>query len=512
MSQTLCTLAKVADLSADAARRVITGLALPYGVVGRTDRGPVTVEAGAVTIPADLRWVKLYRDHRNPDGSGTPVGYVSAATDTPTGLALTFRVGSGADGDLALSDAAEGIRDALSVELSAVQLSPDGSRVVSAVLEAVALVAIPAFADARVHSVQAARPGPDETPTLATKEPTMNAPATDFPADRVTVDSTAGALPAESPARYAGTEPALSATAAAPYGLHAARTQPRPMSWAQVCDTLHAARHGDATLSAALVDITRSANPWVSPDGWVGEVWSGVAYERAVVPLLNPDVLTHWKVTGWRWKTRPVVKDYAGDKTEVPSGPAVTETVAVEAKRLAGAHDLDRKFFDFNDQAFIASYFRAMAESYAYESDQRAASFVMSSATAAGSAPSLLKAVAKGKTFLKLQARTRASYVLVSPTDLEALIDVTRDNLPAYLELLGIDPRNFVDSEFVPAGTVVVGARPAATFYELAGSPIRVETVDIARGGRDGALFGYWAGLLHSAKGIAKVTITAPTA
>jgi hypothetical protein len=509
MTETLCTVADIADVTADAQRRIITGLALPYGIQGRTNRGVVTVEAGAIVVPGDLKRVKLYRDHRRPDGTGTPVGYAASASDTPAGLTLAFKVGAGADGDLALSDAAEGIRDALSVELSDVQLSPDGLRVVRATLDAVALVAIPAFADARVHTVQAASTGPDTTTTEETMPDAIETPAADLTA-AATTEPPAGQVPSVAPAgQVPSVAPApTSAPAAAPFGLHAARTEPRPMSWADVCDTLQAARQGDTTLHAALADITRSANPWVSPDGWVGEVWSGVAYQRVVVPLLNPGTLTHWKVTGWRWVIKPEVNDYTGDKTEVPTNAPTTEAVSVEAKRLAGAHDLDRKFWDFNDTEFISSYFAAMAESYAYESDQRAAAFVMASATAAGSAPNLLKAVAKGRTYLKTNARTRASYVLVNPTDMETLLDLTNDDVPAYLELLGIDPRNFTDSEFVPAGTVVVGAKPAATFYELKGSPIRVEAVELAKGGRDGALFGYYATLLHNAKGIAKVTVT----
>ncbi|MBF6483847.1 hypothetical protein IU431_06705 [Nocardia otitidiscaviarum] len=501
---TLCMVAD-ADVTADAARRVINGLALPYGVPGRTNRGEVTVERGAIAIPGDLKRIKLFRDHRRPDGTGTPVGYVLAADDTDAGLTLTFKVGTSPDGDLALSDASEGIRDALSVELSGVQLSPDGRRVVRATLDGVALVAIPAFSDARVHSVTAANPGP-ENPTSTEGAPMDPETTTDpaAPADAPPADLTAAAT--EPPA---GQVPSV-APATAPAGLHAARTEPRPMSWTDVCDTLHAARMGDTTLHAALADITRSANPWVSPDGWVGELWSGVAYERQVVPLLNTAPLRHWKMTGWRWVTKPQVDDYAGDKTEIPTNPVTTESVPVEANRLAGGHDLDRKFFDFNDQEFISSYFRAMAESYAYESDQRAAAFVMASATAAGDAPDLLKAVAKGRTYLKLNARTRASYVLVNPTDMETLLDLTNDDVPAFLDLLGIPPQNFTDSEFVPAGTVVVGAKPAATFYELPGSPIRVEAIELAKGGRDGALFGYYATLLHNAKGIAAVTVTPP--
>ena len=45
----------------------------------------------------------------------------------------------------------------------------------------------------------------------------------------------------------------------------------------------------------------------------------------------------------------------------------------------------------------------------------------------------------------------------------------------------------------------------AATFYELSGSPLRVEAEHIAKGGRDAALFGYTAKLLNRKEGLVKV-------
>ena len=56
---------------------------------------------------------------------------------------------------------------------------------------------------------------------------------------------------------------------------------------------------------------------------------------------------------------------------------------------------------------------------------------------------------------------------------------------------------------------MVAGTKAAGTFYELQGAPIRVEAIDIARGGIDEALFGYWATLLHDARGIVRSNITA---
>ncbi|MHD0111144.1 hypothetical protein ACQX3I_12060, partial [Corynebacterium diphtheriae] len=66
------------------------------------------------------------------------------------------------------------------------------------------------------------------------------------------------------------------------------------------------------------------------------------------------------------------------------------------------------------------------------------------------------------------------------------------------------DPAKWVTSEFVEKGTAIVGAKQAATFFELAGSPLRVEAEHIAKGGKDAALFGYTATLINRKEALVK--------
>lgn len=476
----------------DVESRTITGLALPYGVLGNTSGGKVSVDAGAVGFPSDLRRVKLLRDHDR----SAPVGYLESIEDGPNGLVAKFRVGNTAEGDAALVEAAEGIRDGLSVELSGVTRSPDGQRITESTLDAVALVAVPAFADARVSSVKASK----EEENMYTKD--------QWDA-WLAAESIFAAGAASVTASSTSTEGTGVATAPAGFNLSARKSE---LTFSQACKTIQAVRTGERSedITAALSDITRSANPWVSNTGWVGELWSGVSYERAIVPLLTSAALTNWKVTGWRWIVEPAVASYAGDKAAVPSNAPTTESVSVEALRLAGAHDIDRKYIDFNDTEFMSSYFAAMAESYAYKSDQAAAAFLVANgSTLAAGAVGLLKAVALAANKVKIDSRAKATFVLVNPTDLIDLINVRSDAVPAFLATLGIDPANFQASEFVAAGTVLVGAKPAVTFYELQGSPIRVEAVSIVNGGYDAGVFGYYAPLLQNAKGLVKATFTA---
>src|SRR5699024_11952994 len=104
--------------------RTIKGLVVPWEEIGYTSAARLKVKKDSITIPSDLKRVKLLRDHSNVDGFA-PVGYATAARSTDKGLEMTFKIGETADGDKALVDVQEGIRDALSVELIETRTSGD---------------------------------------------------------------------------------------------------------------------------------------------------------------------------------------------------------------------------------------------------------------------------------------------------------------------------------------------------------------------------------------------------
>lgn len=499
--------------------RTVTGLALPYGVPGHSSRGRVIVDRGAVALAADLKRIKLYRDHS--DASGTPVGYCTAAEDTAEGIVMSFKIGATPDGDAALADVAEGIRDALSVEIMGAELGP-GNRLKAGTITAVALVAVPAFDDARVHGFTASL----NTDPADGQAPEPVAPVADAGAVDNDRDNDANTTPEEdedmtnetkSPAPEPvatvpapATPAAPAAPAAAPVGLTAARTRTPEITFASVVDALLGAREGaprNDLMTAALADITRSAHPGVASSAWLGELWSGIAYKREIVPTMTAKRLTSMRGTGWRWVTKPTVDDYAGDKAEIPTNTPVTEAVTLTPKRLAGGHDIDRAYFDFNDREFLASYFGAMTESYAIVSDERAAEFLaLEAAKNIGPAQSdLLRAAAKARQLIKGARAGEATSFLVNPEDMFALMDLTALDNPAYLELLGVDPAKFITSEAVTAGSVIAYAKPAVEFHELGSAPIRVEAEHIANGGRDAAVFGYYAPFVANPAGIVEV-------
>lgn len=490
MTKTTIVAARQPD--ADADKRTISGLVLPYGRAGHTSAGPVTVSAGAVSLPSDLGRIKLLRDHSDQPGF-SPVGYATAVEDTPEGIRMSFKIGNTADGDVALADVTEHIRDALSVELINTTVDAAGT-LTAGTLTAVALVPIPAFDDARVDLITASR---SDDPEEDTDDP-------DPDTDDVDGEEDADADTTER------TNDMTTTTATVPGGLPSGTTETMTASKVITAIGDLRARRQTPLLTAALEDITYSANPATRAPAWLGELWDGSEYSREIVPTMTNRELTGLEAVGWRWKKKPEVDDYAGDKKPVPSNEVETEEVRMKAKRLAAAHDIDRAYFDFNETGFLDSFFRARVADYALKTDERAVKFLVDAATNdAASKPSaeadLLRAAAKARQIIKAQVRVEPSAWLVNPADMFSLFDITMLDIPQYLELLGVDPKRFVTSELVPAGAIISYAKPAVSWFELAGSPIRVDAEHIDKGGIDSGVFGYWAAMLNNPNGIVRV-------
>lgn len=486
--------------------RTISGLILPFNKPGYTSSGAVTVLEGTVHWPDDVKRVKLLRDHSTDTGF-KPVGYAEQIEETPEGIRATFRIAATPDGDEALADVKEGVRDALSVELIHTNVGGDDT-LTAGELSAVALVPIPAFADARVDLITASQyvggdsEPAEESPQGESQESENVKPDTP-PAEQEEVDQdddqeevdhmdTTDKQPAKAPvAELAGASKALTLTAA--------------------INNIAALRRGEATLTAALEDITYSANPAAQAPKWLGQLWEGLAYQREVVPTMTQAVLTDLKATGWRWKKRPEVDDYAGDKADIPTNKPTTEAVEVAAKRLAAGWDIDRAYYDFGHTEFIQAFLEAAREDYAQKTDERAAQaiagFAGESTLKPVTQPDLLHAAAHARQLIKNGARVEPTAFLVHPDTMFGLLDISMLQVPQYLDLLGVDPSKFVSTPFVPKDAVIGYAKPAVTFYELAGSPIRVNAQHIAQGGIDEALFGYYATILNEPRGIVRVNV-----
>lgn len=503
-------------LTADKAARTVTGTILPYGEIGHTNMGPVTAAPG-VTIP------ELVRANVGHDRN-VPVGRLAAFDDTDSGITGTFSVSATPAGDALLAEIAAGDRDGLSVEIDDAVIT-DGV-LSGGTLSWVGFVTEPAFSSARLTGADAsetdATVNDDGSVTVATPSAvvTVSITETEPPPE----DDT-GTAEDEPPDNREDEEMAATTAAARPNvpvltgGAQDDRNAIRSLRdyvtlWA-------AAKNGnDHRLLAALQDVTWSGiGVNVAQPQWIGELWSGNPYTRVIVPLINSGTLTSLKIQSWRWTTKPVMAEYAGDKADVPSNPIATEPVEDDATRYAGAHDIDRALVDFPNPAVLEGYYTAMTESYARLTDAAALNDLLAAAPTVtlGSVPSGVSASAAAlvDAALAVAEVARPTFAVVAADVLRDLLLTPRD---AVLELLsqslGLEGGSVIGFSIIARpemnpGTVLVGTRSAATFYELGGgAPIRVQALDIARGGVDAGVFGYGGTVIHMAEGLAKADVS----
>lgn len=526
-------------LTASAEDRTITGLLLPYGEVGRTSIGSVTVSAGAVTVPEDVSSVVLNIEHDDT----RPVGRASSIEETEAGLVATFAVARTRTGDDLLEEAAEGLRAALSVEIDNTQVK-SGALIGGDLIGAGAVVR-PAFPSAQLVAAdygmdehtevsrETTYTDPDGTQTTVTEttETTRTSETTEQTPDDDDTDEDDEILEDTDPQEedeMGNTTAAARVQAGTLAASRAGRgTAPaggtKSISATELFKMLAGAqKDGGRALHAALSDIVPGDVLGMEQPQYVGELWDGKAYERRIIPLFNHDDLDSFEVTGWRWVTKPVVAPYAGNKTAVPSNKIKTEQVKINAERIAGAHDIDRKFRDFNDTAFFEAYFAAMTESYAKVSDAQVLADVVEAATDVtpgelpADVPRGLVYVVDGALAVLNETDTAPSFAVVSTSLWRDILLTPKDKTLEYLssglglESGDLDGFRLIPSASIDAGSVLVGAKDAVTVHELGGpAPIRVEALDVARGGVDEGVFGYYAVNVHDAGGLAHVAAPA---
>jgi phage head maturation protease len=153
----------------DAQARTITGLAVPYNAVANKFGMKYSFAPGSLEYSAPVRVAHL-QDHT------TPVGFTRSITDSPEGPVVELYVGSGPDGspvkmarDQLLYDAADGVYGGLSIGVD-FNMDPESGDVTydadtdtyvvqRATWRETSTVSVPAFDDARITQVTAARQG-----------------------------------------------------------------------------------------------------------------------------------------------------------------------------------------------------------------------------------------------------------------------------------------------------------------------------------------------------------------
>lgn len=492
-------------LNASVDDRTLTYRLLPFGEEGRTSLGKVTASAGSVTIPEDVSALSANIEH---DGT-RPVAKFVRVEETDGGLDATLRVLPTTAGNDLLVEASEGVRTGISVELDEVRIRNGALQ--AGVLTGAGFVVRPAYPSALLTAADAGEDVEDVQKETSVDQ-TENEP------------EVSGQTHEEAIVPQDTEQESQSLAASAPTGLRPAGSQMKASKGASEVFQMLAAAHksgGQGRLMAALSDIVPGDILGQEQPQYVGELWSGKAFVRRIIPLLNSAPLSSFKVAGWRWVTKPTVAAYAGNKAAVPSNSAETEAVDIDAERIAGGHDIDRKFRDFNDEEFWASYWRAMTESYAQVSD---AAVLADLVTAAGTpvdmgavptdvAPGLV-AIVDGALEVLTKTNSLPTFAVVPTALWRGIVLTKKDDTLAYLNAsMGLEDGTLDTFRIIPsaaaglAGTrVLVGARDAATVHELGGeAPIRVEALNVPNGGIDAAVFGYYAVNVHDDDGLVLV-------
>lgn len=508
------------QVTPDPEARTISGVITVYDTMSPDGR---QVVSGALTPREPLKRVKMLRDHDHAQ----PVGYMT--TIDPAASVASFYVPEGDDGDRALAEAANGLRDGLSVGLTITEYLFDDDYnlfIFAAELNEVSLCAIPAFQDAGVTTVTAAL-------TTPTKELyTMNRAAlaaalaagtisqTVYDAQLAHLDAvdlaareaitpappaTTPTVQAVAPEFAAGPEPVTPARAAV-----VVREQ-QALSLNEVVRRVSlAAKTGRAgEVALALQDVIPAddaGEAFILRADWIGEIFRARAISRPWIDSFGvPGQLTSMTRKGFKIGTRPSISKYAGNKTPITStGKLTTTPVEYENYRWAGGWDIDRAFYDFGDEAYLTAFWNAAVEDYQVQSDTEVGDLVLDAAAANTAVyPNLLAGL------IGLAGRGRAikgaavNRIKMADDLFDVYANLKQADVPFWLANATTAPLDLTTGDAdlaqlhisadssIPAGNIVAYDTRAAAVLEK--SPIQVQAFDIAKGGIDLGFYSYGA-------------------
>lgn len=494
--------------------RTVSGLLVPFGEKCRSNLGEFTVEADSLTLPRHPSGAAFTDEHDRVVGEGVLLAQEA------DGIHATFRIDETDAGDAALEAVRSGKRRHLSVE--AAHMVIQAGKAISGRLFGGSLVERPAFPSAVLLAAEGDEVEQGTEPTETKEE--FNDTFTDedgtehtrkvtrttrVDGDTTTITEVTEIIEPEAPAEGDPEMPnaTVPGTLLANQANKSTKAEPvTKAAFAKIISSAMRQPEQAQTLLAALNDVKISGTGAVGtaavPPEYIGEIWSGQPFARRVIPLLMHGDLTSLRTIGWRWVQKPEVAEWAGNKAAVPTNTPTTENAEWAIQRFAGGWDIAREFVDFGETEVIESFLTAAAGSYARKSDDWTLAQLLAAATAAfvedipADTPAVLAGIVDGALGI-ITNDARPSYALVNPVDYRPLLFTKKNDTLEYLSMaLGLDEGSLDGFKIVPhngitAGSVLVGAREAAEVRELPGSPIRVNALDMVKGGVDEALFGY---------------------
>lgn len=528
----------------DVADREVEGLLVPYGELSRTSMDgvpPIRFAPGTVAMPADPSVVTGYVDH---DRHQPVARALELREQLPEGIVGRFAIARTPEGDAYLADPT---RRRLSPELAGiVRRGADGIR---ARLTGAGFVTEGAFASAGLfalgdvvdetgaddldpadpddgevlsessnvaawtdedgktwtrteHTLTVKRGNETTTTTTYTlAEPDEGDDETNPEGEAALMSAPATGFAAATPT----TTPDVGLFALARAIVEARRNgNARPLDAITAqAETMGLFALADQTYDKAAGDVAHGVNsvPQYLTDIWEGDLVEGLAYSEH----FDSGELTDLTFKQRAITQRPLVTKWTGNKSEIPSQAAKFTTTPKSAQRFAGGLDIAREHYDFGKVEDVALILQLMGESYRLNSERYIGDELRAAATTlevdAATRPAGVSAahhkLVRGALAVLRKGRALPTVAFVADDLFDELLLTPKDSgleyLTTSLNLAGGDFEQFriVPDDSLAAGEVLVGARKAVQVLTLPGSPIRVNALDIARGGVDEALFGY---------------------
>ena len=515
----------------DAPTRQISGIAVPYNVPATVSDG-TKVQFAQGSLPVTGKAPKMFMYH----DSTQPVGLVTAREETPQGMLFTASIVDTQAGTDALTMAAAGVLDSVSVGVNVLQShnTPDGTMIVTAAdwLE-LSLVPIPAFNGATITDVAASIPTSEDeisdNTNEAPDEPKVTEPQENPVSEQIVEASAPEQIPTSPIFAGVAREPRLPSAAEWMAAMHQGGQVAANANkvWADY-RTYH-----KNDISAAAGDEVLSNVTGIVPVHLLGPVFADINYLSPVLNALGTRAMPGGgsgnTFTRPTWTTHPTVAQQSTELTAVSATTAVIAANTVSKVTFAGSANLSYQVIDFSDPAALQVILQDLAGQYLDAIDNYAADNLLTAATSAGvwdlSVTDLMKSIYDAAVVTSSATNFLPTHIMVDPATWGAMMQLvdttgrpifgyTGGGLNGYNTLgqgnastwTGANPLGLdivVDKNFA-AKTMIIMAKQAFEIYREDRGVLSVEEPSTL--GRLVSVYGYAATFKANANMIQKIT------
>ena len=513
------------------ARRTITGLAAPYGVMATVSDGTrVILEPGSLPVEGRAPTLQMYHD------STQVIGRVVERVDAPEGMYFTAKISATNLGNEALVLASDGVLDSVSVGISPTEFSYDSDgimHVTAATFDELSLVAQGAWASAQITQVAASIPQTEpDNDNNNDQTPTEEIPLS----DSITPVEAPEVIVANSPI-FAQAKRTFAMPSAGEYlaAMHIGGETFRNVQ-AAAQDFV---KSKQTALQAAAGDVLTTDTPGLLPVPVLGPIFENLNFIRPVVAAVGtramPDGGNTKTFIRPTWTTHTSVSVQSSELSPVSATTPVIAANVVGKQTVSGGVNFSVQDIDFTSPAALQMILQDLAGEYLLKTDDIAADAIVAGASASGSTwtvtandpSSLIAAFYDAATDILSASNFLPDHLFVSPDVWQKLgsqLDANKNPIFPYTGAAGLMGVNamgtanitqlntfnpfglnlVVDKNFA-SGTMVAAKGSAIEFYEQVRGIMSVEVP--ATLGRTFSYYGYVSTFIASSALVKSIVI-----